>query len=133
SDVAPIIEHTRQVVYLDDREMAVLTPDGFHTATIANEPVDKAVHEVEWDLAQIEKGGFDHFMLKEIFEQPEAVRNAMRGRLNPAEGLARLGGLNLTPAQMREIRRIIILACGTSWHAGLIGEYMLEEHARLPV
>jgi glucosamine--fructose-6-phosphate aminotransferase (isomerizing) len=133
SDVAPIIEHTRQVVYLDDGEMAVLSPDGFHTATIANEPVDKAIHEVDWDLAQIEKGGFDHFMMKEIFEQPDAVRNSMRGRLNIAEGLARLGGLNLSAEEMREIRRIIILGCGTSWHAGLIGEYMLEEHARIPV
>jgi glucosamine--fructose-6-phosphate aminotransferase (isomerizing) len=133
SDVAPIIEHTRQVVYLDDGEMAVLTPDGFHTSTIGRVPVDKAVHEVEWDLAQIEKGGFDHFMLKEIFEQPDSVRNAMRGRLNTAEGLARLGGLNMTQDEMREIRRIIILGCGTSWHAGLIGEYMLEEFARIPV
>src|SRR5262245_53847760 len=82
SDVAPIVEHTRQVVYLDDGEMAVLSPDGFHTTTIAHERVDKALHEVEWDLGQIEKGGFDHFMLKEIFEQPVSVRNSMRGRLN---------------------------------------------------
>jgi len=133
SDVAPIVEHTRQVVYLDDGEMAVLSPDGFHTATIAHERVDKAIHQVDWDLAQIEKSGFDHFMLKEIFEQPDAVRNSMRGRLNTREGLARLGGLNMSPEEMREIRRIIILACGTSWHAGLIGEYMLEEHARIPV
>src|SRR5205823_13433670 len=89
SDVAPIIDHTRQVVYLDDGEMAVLTPDGFHTATITAERIDKDVHEVEWDLAQIEKGGFDHFMLKEIFEQPDAVRNAMRGRLDTTGGLVR--------------------------------------------
>ncbi len=133
SDVAPIVEHTRQVVYLDDGEMAVLSPDGFHTATIRHEPVDKAVHEVEWDLGQIEKGGFAHFMLKEIFEQPESVRNSMRGRLNPAEGLSRLGGLNMTAEELLGIRRIIILACGTSWHAGLIGEYMLEDYARIPV
>jgi glutamine---fructose-6-phosphate transaminase (isomerizing) len=133
SDVAPIVEHTRQVVYLDDGEMAVLTPDGFHTTTIDHETVDKTVHEVDWDLTQIEKGGFDHFMLKEIFEQPEAVRNSMRGRLNTDEGLARLGGLNLTSEELREIRRVIILGCGTSWHAALIGEYMLEEHARIPV
>ena len=84
-------------------------------------------------ISQIEKGGYEHFMLKEIFEQPDAVRNAMRGRLNVEEGLARLGGLNMTPEQLREIRRIIILGCGTSWHAGLIGEYMLEEFARIPV
>jgi glutamine---fructose-6-phosphate transaminase (isomerizing) len=133
SDVAPIVEHTRQVVYLDDGEMAVLTPDGFHTATIQSEPVDKAIHEVEWDLGQIEKGGFEHFMLKEIVEQPESVRNSMRGRLNPVEGLARLGGLNISADEMRDIRRLIILGCGTSWHAGLIGEYMLEEYARIPV
>jgi glucosamine--fructose-6-phosphate aminotransferase (isomerizing) len=133
SDVAPIVEHTRQVVYLDDGEMAVLSRDGFHTATIAHERVDKAVHEVEWDLTQIEKGGYAHFMLKEIFEQPDSVRNAMRGRLNTEEGLARLGGLNMTVEEMRDIRRLIILGCGTSWHAGLIGEYMLEEHARIPV
>ena len=133
SDVAPIIEHTRQVVYLDDGEMVVLTPNGFHTATIDHRRVDKEVHEVEWDLAQIEKGGYEHFMLKEIHEQPESVRNAMRGRLQVAEGTARLSGLRLSPDEMREIRRIIILGCGTSWHAGLIGEYMLEDHARVPV
>jgi glucosamine--fructose-6-phosphate aminotransferase (isomerizing) len=133
SDVAPIVEHTRQVVYLDDGEMAVLSPDGFHTATIAHEPVDKAVHEVDWDLAQIEKGGYDHFMLKEICEQPESVRNSLRGHLDLSEGLARLGGLNMTPEEMLAVQRIIILGCGTSWHAGLIGEYMIEEHARIPV
>ena len=133
SDVAPIVDHTRQVVYLDDGEMAVLSPNGFHTATITAQPVNKTVHEVEWDLAQIEKGGFDHFMLKEIFEQPESVRNSMRGRLLTADGLARLGGLNMSDEEMRAVRRIIILGCGTSWHAGLIGEYMLEEYARIPV
>ncbi len=133
SDVAPIVEHTRQVVYLDDGEMAVLTQDGFHTATIEHQRVDKEVHEVEWDLGKIEKGGYAHFMLKEIYEQPESVRNSMRGRVIAAEGLARLGGLNMTPDELRDIRRIIILGCGTSWHAGLIGEYMLEEHARIPV
>jgi len=111
----------------------VLTPDGFHTATIRHEPVDKPLHLVDWDLAQIEKGGFPHFMLKEIYEQPDAVRNSMRGRLNIEEGLARLGGLNMKAEDLREIRRVIILACGTSWHAGMIGEYMLEEHARIPV
>jgi len=133
SDVAPIVEHTRQVVYLDDGEMAVLTPDGFHTATIGRQRIDKAVHEVDWDLAQIEKGGFDHFMLKEIHEQPDAVRNAMRGRLNLEDGMARLGGLNMTEEDLRAVKRVIILGCGTSWHAGLIGEYLIEEHARIPV
>jgi glucosamine--fructose-6-phosphate aminotransferase (isomerizing) len=133
SDVAPIVSHTRQVVYLDDGEMAVLTPDGFHTATIGQVPVDKAVQEVEWDLGKIEKGGFPHFMLKEIFDQPESVHDSMRGRLVVEEGLARLGGLNMTAEEMLGIKRIIILGCGTSWHAALIGEYMLEEYARIPV
>jgi glutamine---fructose-6-phosphate transaminase (isomerizing) len=133
SDVAAIVEHTRQVIYLDDGEMSVLTPDGFHTATIAHKPVEKEVVDVDWDLSQIEKGGFEHFMLKEIMEQPDAVRNATRGRLIVSEGLARLGGLNLKMEQLRDVRRIIILGCGTSWHAGLIGEYMLEEFARIPV
>jgi glutamine---fructose-6-phosphate transaminase (isomerizing) len=133
SDVSPIVEHTRQVVYLDDGEMAVLSPDGFHTATIAHVPVDKMIHEVEWDLTQIEKGGYDHFMLKEIFEQPSSVRDAMRGRLIVDEGLARLGGLNMQKDELRDVKRLIIIGCGTSWHAGLIGEYMIEEHARIPV
>src|SRR6185369_12436759 len=93
SDVAPIVEHTRQVIYLDDGEMVTLTPQGLHTATIAHVPVDKEVHEVEWDLGRIEKGGFEHFMLKEIHEQPESVRNALRGRLLFDEGTARLSGL----------------------------------------
>ena len=126
SDVAAVIEHTRQVIYLDDGEMAVLTPDGFHTATIAHERVEKEVHDVDWDLSQIEKGGYDHFMLKEIMEQPDAVRNATRGRVIVEEGLARLGGLNLTPEQLRDIRRIIILGSGTSWHAGLVGKFLIE-------
>jgi glucosamine--fructose-6-phosphate aminotransferase (isomerizing) len=133
SDVAPIVGHTRQVVYLNDGEMCVLTRDGYHTATITREPLEKEIHEVDWDLEQIEKGGFPHFMLKEIFEQPGSVGDAMRGRLLREEGAARLGGLNMTPEELREIRRIVILACGTSWHAALIGEYLLEEHARIPV
>jgi glutamine---fructose-6-phosphate transaminase (isomerizing) len=133
SDVAPLVDHTRQVIYLDDGEMAVLTPEGFHTSTIRAERIQKAVEEVEWDLSQIEKGGFQHFMLKEIFEQPTSVRNSMRGRLDVREGLARLHGLNLSNEELREIGRLIILGCGTSWHAGLLGEYLIEEHARIPV
>jgi glucosamine--fructose-6-phosphate aminotransferase (isomerizing) len=133
SDVAPLVDHTRQVIYLDDGEMAVITPEGFHTATIRAERIQKPVEEVEWDLSQIEKGGFPHFMLKEIFEQPTSVRNSMRGRLDVRQGLARLHGLNLTDDELREIGRLIILGCGTSWHAGLIGEYLIEEHARIPV
>jgi glucosamine--fructose-6-phosphate aminotransferase (isomerizing) len=133
SDVAPIVGHTRQVVYLNDGEMCVLTRDGYHSATIAREPLEKEVEEIDWDLERIEKGGFPHFMLKEIFEQPVSVGDAMRGRLLREEGAARLGGLNMTAEEMRDIRRIVILACGTSWHAALIGEYLIEEHARIPV
>jgi len=133
SDVAPILGHTRQVVYLNDGEMCTLARDGYRTSTIHRERLEKKVEQIEWDLEMIEKGGFAHFMLKEIFEQPDSVRNAMRGRLQVGDGTARLGGLNLRPEELREVRRIIITACGTSWHAALIGEYLLEEHARIPV
>ena len=133
SDVAPIVGHTRQVVYLNDGEMCVLTRDGYHTATIDRERLEKEVEEIEWDLEMIEKGGFPHFMLKEIYEQPTAVENAMRGRLLLQDGAARLGGIGLTAEELRDARRVILLGCGTSWHAGLIGEYLLEEYARLPV
>ena len=133
SDVAPIVGHTKSVVYLDDGEMCTITADGYQTSTIAREAVDKQVEEVTWDLEQIEKAGYPHFMLKEIYEQPDTVRNAMRGRLLEGEGTARLGGLNMDEDELRAVRRIVITACGTSWHAGLIGEYLLEEHARIPV
>ncbi len=133
SDAAAILAHTRQVVYLDDHEMAVITAGGFTTTTIANEAVDKQIEEISWELDMVEKQGYDHFMLKEIFEQPQSIRNAIRGRLVPEDGTAHLGGLNMTEDELRAVDRIIITACGTSWHAGLIGEYMLEEHARIPV
>ena len=133
SDVAAILKHTRQVIYLEDHEMIVATPDGFTTMTIENEYVNHDVHEVDWDLGMIEKGGHAHFMLKEIFEQPETIMNAMRGRLIPGAGEARLGGLNMTGDELRAVKRILLIGCGTSWHAGLIGEYMIEEKARIPV
>ncbi|MCX5753510.1 MAG: glutamine--fructose-6-phosphate transaminase (isomerizing) [Candidatus Krumholzibacteria bacterium] len=133
SDVAAILKHTRQVIYLEDHEMIVATRDNFTTMTIENEYVSHDVHEVDWDLEMIEKGGHAHFMLKEIFEQPETIRNAMRGRLIPATGDVRLGGLDMTEEQLRDVRRILLIGCGTSWHAGLIGEYMIEEKTRIPV
>ena len=133
SDVAAILKHTRQVIYLEDHEMIVATPDHFTTMTIENEYVNHDVHEVDWDLEMIEKGGHAHFMLKEIFEQPETIKNAMRGRLIPATGDVRLGGLNMSEDDLRGVKRIVLLGCGTSWHAGLIGEYMIEEKARIPV
>jgi glucosamine--fructose-6-phosphate aminotransferase (isomerizing) len=133
SDVAAILKHTRQVIYLEDHEMIVATPDHFTTMTIENEYVNHDVQEVDWDLEMIEKGGRAHFMLKEIFEQPETIKNAMRGRLIPATGDVRLGGLNMSEDDLRGVKRIVLLGCGTSWHAGLIGEYMVEEKARIPV
>ncbi|MGH7723892.1 MAG: glutamine--fructose-6-phosphate transaminase (isomerizing) [Candidatus Eiseniibacteriota bacterium] len=133
SDGAPLREHTQRVVYLDEGEMAVIDDDGYRTMTVEGVTVDKQVEELTWDLEQIEKAGFPHFMLKEIHEQPDTVRNAMRGRVLLDEGEAHLGGLNLSHDELRAIRRIVITACGTSYYAGLIGEYLLEEHARIPV
>ena len=133
SDVSAILRYTKNVVYLDDGEMVVITPESFQTTTIDGRHMDKQVQEVEWELEQIEKGGFDHFMLKEIFEQPQSVQNAFRGRLMMEEGTGRLAGLNMEKNALRLVDRIIILGCGTSWHSGLIGEYMLEEYGGIPV
>jgi glucosamine--fructose-6-phosphate aminotransferase (isomerizing) len=133
SDVSAIIRHTNQVVYLDDEEMVVLTPAGIQTSNLRQEAVAKKVETVDWDLEMIEKAGFPHFMLKEIFEQPNSLRNTLRGRLLVDEGTARLGGLNMSVPELRAIDRVIITACGTSWHSALIGEYLIEELARIPV
>jgi glucosamine--fructose-6-phosphate aminotransferase (isomerizing) len=133
SDVAAILHHTRQVIYLDDHEMAVVTRDGFRTTSLDNVHVPKEIEEVDWDLGDIEKAGYPHFMLKEILEQPETVCNAMRGRFDDEALTAHLGGLGMSDEDLRNIERIIITACGTSWHAGMIGEYMIEELARIPV
>ncbi len=133
SDIAAILKHTRQVIYLEDQQMIVATPDQFTTMTVENEHVEHDVQEVDWDLEMIEKSGFEHFMLKEIYEQPETIKNAMRGRLIPSAGDVRLGGLEMVTKELRDIRRVVLIGCGTSWHASLIGEYMIEEIARLPV
>src|SRR5438105_10177148 len=133
TDVATSLEHTRQVVYLDDGEMGVLTRDGYEVLDLNARRVRKGVSRIDWNLDQIEKGGFKHFMLKEIFEQPQTIQNTMRGRLVVEEGFSKLGGLNLTRDDLQSIDRVVITACGTSWHSGLIGELMLEEHARIPV
>jgi glucosamine--fructose-6-phosphate aminotransferase (isomerizing) len=133
SDVSAILRHTRQVVYLEDKELARITSSGFEISTIDNVPVSRKMQEISWTLDQIEKGGYPHYMLKEINEQPLTIRNALRGRLNSEEGTARLNGLNLQIEELQHINRIIITACGTSWHAALIGEYLIEEYARIPV
>ena len=133
SDASPLLEHTRSVVYLDDGEMVVLTRDGYRVRDLEVMEIQKPVSQIEWDLSTIERGGFEHFMLKEIFEQPESLRNTLRGHLLDEDGTARLLGLNLTDDELKGIDRIVITACGTSWHAALIGEYMIEELARVPV
>lgn len=133
SDAAAIVAHTRQVVYLHDNEMAILKHDGYITKTIENEVTESVVERIDIDLADIEKGGFPHFMLKEIYEQPDTFHDGFRGRLQIQEGNVRLGGLAAVTDKLRNARRIIITACGTSWHAGLVGEYLIEQMARIPV
>jgi len=140
SDVAAILEYTRKVVYLDDGELAILTRDGHETSKLTDfgsegviRLIEKEVSHIDWDLEQIERGGFEHFMLKEIYEQPDTVRDAMRGRLLEEEGTAHLGGLREMADVLDGVKRIVITACGTSWHAALVGEYLLEELARIPV
>src|SRR5437773_5799493 len=113
--------------------MGVLTRDGYEVLDLNARRVRKGVSRIDWNLDQIEKGGFKHFMLKEIFEQPQTIQNTMRGRLVLDEGFSKLGGMNITRDELQAINQIIITACGTSWHSGLIGELMIEEHARIPV
>ena len=133
SDASPLLQYTRSVVYLDDGEMAVLTREGYRVRNLVTARISKEVNQIDWDLAQVERGGYEHFMLKEICEQPESLRNTLRGHLLEEEGTARVTGLNLTDDELKQFDRVIITACGTSWHSGIIGEYMLEEMARLPV
>ena len=133
SDASPLLQHTRSVVYLDDGEMVVLTRDGYRVRNLEISRISKPVNQIDWDLAMVERNGFPHFMLKEICEQPESLCNTLRGHLLDDEGTARVTGLNLTDEQLKGVERIIITACGTSWHSALIGEYMLEEMARVAV
>jgi glucosamine--fructose-6-phosphate aminotransferase (isomerizing) len=133
SDATAIVEYTRSVFYLSDDEMAVITRAGCQTKTIEDIPTSAQLLELEFDLERIEKGGFPHFMLKEIYEQPMTFRDACRGRLLLQEGNVKLGGLRSVEEQLRQARRLIFTACGTSWHAALVGEYWIEQLARLPV
>lgn len=132
SDVSAIVAYTRQVVYLKDGDIARITPEGVQIYSLDNAPVSREVQEVDWDLGAIEKGGFDHFMLKEIFEQPDALRNTIRGRLDKQGATAVLAGLNLSPRDLAAIRRLVIIGCGTSLHAGMVGKYLFESLADLP-
>ena len=132
SDVSAIVAFTRQVIYLKDGDVARITPGSVDIHSLDNAPVSREVQEVDWDIGAIEKGGYEHFMLKEIFEQPDALRNTIRGRLDPTGGTAILSGLNLSPRELAAIRRLVIIGCGTSLHAGMVGKYLFEDLADIP-
>jgi glutamine---fructose-6-phosphate transaminase (isomerizing) len=134
SDAAPIVEYTQDVVYLNDEEIVCVRRNHkIKIKTIKNDEKTPYIQKLEMNLTELEKGGFDHFMLKEIFEQPRSIHDSMRGRLNAKEGTVKLGGILDYEQKMANAKRIIIIACGTSWHAGLVGEYLFEDLARIPV
>ncbi len=133
SDASAIIEHTRKVIYPKDSEIVEIKNNTCKTYNLDKHSIDKEVEEIDWDITAIEKQGYDHFMLKEIFEQPETITNGFRGRMLPHIGNVRLDGLQLTSEELGNVERVIFIACGTSWHAGLIGEYLIEDYARIPV
>ena len=133
SDATAILGYTKQVIYLDDGEMGVITPDDFQVFNLENKEVKKESHKIEWDIEQAEKSGYPHFMLKEILEGPETIENATRGRMILKDGMAKLGGLEPVIDKLKKIDRIIIVGMGTAFLAGKVGEYMLEEYAGIPV
>ncbi|MEL6276730.1 MAG: glutamine--fructose-6-phosphate transaminase (isomerizing), partial [Bacteroidota bacterium] len=133
SDSTPIVEYTNQVIYLNDNEMATVTRDGYEIKTIDNEIQTPTIHQIDMKIERLEKGGYDSFMLKEIHEQPTTIADCMRGRMNQEEGFIRLRGIDECANRMLRANRFVIAACGTSWHAGLIGEYLFEELAKIPV
>ncbi|MBK9419341.1 MAG: glutamine--fructose-6-phosphate transaminase (isomerizing) [Flavobacteriales bacterium] len=134
SDATPIIEHTKNVVYLEDGEIAVIDRHkGLKIRTIKNQEKAPFIHELEMHLEALEKGGYDHFMLKEIHEQPRSIRDCLRGRLNMASGEVVLGGIKDYEQKFIQAKRVLIVGCGTSWHAGMVGEYLFEDLARIPV
>lgn len=133
SDASPIVEYTKKVIYLNDEEIVAMDRNSLDIRTIANIPKKPEIHEVELEVEALEKGGFDHFMLKEINQQPETIADAMRGRLSALDGWIKLGGIDEYEERIKNARRLIIVACGTSWHAGLIAEYLFEDLARIPV
>jgi glucosamine--fructose-6-phosphate aminotransferase (isomerizing) len=133
SDASPIIEYTKEVVYVNDYEIAIVRPDELILKNLGNEKQTPFITKLDMELAAIEKGGYDHFMLKEIFEQPQTIYDCLRGRLDAVHGNIILSGMNQYAEQIMNAPRIIILACGTSWHAGLVAEYVIEELCRIPV
>ncbi|MBS4040209.1 MAG: glutamine--fructose-6-phosphate transaminase (isomerizing) [Flavobacteriales bacterium] len=133
SDATPIIEYTKKVIYLEDKELAIIRNKELVVKNIENSMVDPYIQQLEMDLEEIEKGGFEHFMLKEIFEQPKSIADCMRGRINSNQGKLTLGGIKEFMNQMVDAKKITLTACGTSWHASLVAEYLFEEFARVPV
>jgi len=133
SDATPIVEYTKNVIYLNDNEIAVITKSELLIKRLDNVIQTPMIQELTMKLEMLEKGGYDHFMLKEIFEQPRSIQDCMRGRIYPREGKVQLGGIKQFAEKLKNIDRIIVVACGTSWHAGLVAEYLIEEYARIPV
>ena len=131
--MAALVKNTGQIVVLNDREMALVTAEGFEVRHRERGAVKASISQIQIDAADTEKGEFPHFMLKEIFEQPEALRNAMRGRVDEDNATGMFGGLNLTPQQLRSVKRVVLTGCGTSWHAAIVGKYLIEEMAGIPV
>ena len=133
SDASPLLRHTRQIVFLEDGDVVVITPDAYEVTRLDATRVERGTTEIDWNEGEIQKGGYDHFMLKEIMEEPEVIENTLRGRLIPDKGLAKLGGLESVKDDLAQMERIIIVGCGTAYYAGLVGEYMLESYAGIPV
>ncbi|MHB1424613.1 MAG: glutamine--fructose-6-phosphate transaminase (isomerizing) [Gemmataceae bacterium] len=133
SDATALAGYVEKVVYLDEHQVCVLTPEYWRILNRERVEIEASIHDLETTAGDIDAGAFEHFMLKEIYEQPEALENALRGRLDDVEGCAHFGGLNLDPQRLRQVERIILTACGTSYHAALVGEYLFEEFARIPV
>jgi glucosamine--fructose-6-phosphate aminotransferase (isomerizing) len=134
SDATPIVEYTKNVVYLEDEEVAIIKKgEELQIRNIKNRKKTPYIQELEWNLNELEKGGFDHFMLKEIHEQPRSIKDSMRGRLNAKKGIVSLGGVSEYEDKLLKARRVIMVACGTSWHAALVGEYLFEDIARISV
>ena len=132
SDTSPMLMHTKNVVFLDDGEVAEITPKSLKIYNVERKAINKNIEQIEWDEVQAEKQGFEHFMLKEIFDQPTVIQDAIRGRYSLKEDTARLGGLNMTDREMHQVKRVVLLACGTAYYAGLVGKYAFERLAGLP-
>jgi glutamine---fructose-6-phosphate transaminase (isomerizing) len=133
SDVGALVSHTRRVVYLNDYDVATIRAGGFEVSNLGTKAASLEISQIEFSPEAAERGEFAHYMLKEVFEQPSTVANALRGRIDYEEATAKFGGLNMTPAELRAVDRIVIAACGTSWHAGLVGEHLIEQLAHIPV